>query len=81
MTATINACAKLVSSAATKDKYKVDLPFFSIQYYGECWAGDAATENKYYLSGSSTECWSGTGGAGVNYVYHFRAQQRKCYFT
>ena len=64
MSKTVIACARL----ATKYKY------FGIQYYGECWAGN---EETYYLSGTSTECYMGTGREFVNYVYSFNGPVSK----
>ena len=68
MNATIIACSEAVSKATTAYKY------FAIQYYGECWAGNDET---YFLSGSSQECWMGTGKEHNNYVYSYKGPESK----
>ena len=64
MSKTVILCAR----AATSYKY------FAIQYYGECWASN---DEKYFLSGSSTNCYMGTGGDLTNYVYTFTNPESK----
>lgn len=63
MLPTIEQCAQL----AHKSGYK----YFAIQFYGECWAGDASVANTYDTAEASTNCFSGTGASGVNFVYKF----------
>ncbi|XP_065062702.1 A disintegrin and metalloproteinase with thrombospondin motifs 6-like isoform X2 [Rhopilema esculentum] len=60
MSKTVKSCARQAAS------YK----FFGVQYYGECWASN---KTKYFLSGSSHNCYMGTGGEFVNYIYVFNA--------
>lgn len=43
--------------------------YFSTQFYGECWAGDIATAERYYLNGPASNCVNGIGGAASNFVY------------
>lgn len=56
----------LCSRKATAYKY------FAIQYYGECWGGNDET---YFLSGSSQQCWMGTGKEFNNYVYSYNGPE------
>eukprot|EP00794_Sanderia_malayensis_P011708 gene11708-12929_t len=70
MSKTVGKCAKAVNDR-NKASANSNFPFFSIQFYGECWSGDASVARTYFTSGSSTNCYMGTGGSGVNYVYHF----------
>ena len=58
----------LCSRKATAYKY------FAIQYYGECWGGNDET---YFLSGSSQQCWMGTGKEFNNYVYSYNGPESK----
>jgi len=43
--------------------------YFSLQYHGECWAGNAAVGSTYYKSGVAHNCKNGIGGSGTNFVY------------
>ena len=58
MSKTVISCARKATS------YK----YFAIQYYGEC---RGSNDETYFLSGSSTECYEGTGKDLTNYVYSF----------
>merc|ERR1712141_458904 len=63
MSKTVISCARKATS------YK----YFGIQFYGECWASNS---EKYFLSGTSTNCYMGTGGERTNYVYTFTGPAR-----
>lgn len=43
--------------------------YFSTQFYGECWAGDDNTAERYYLNGYTDRCENGIGGVAANFVY------------
>merc|ERR1719378_43711 len=62
MEPTIKACAKLASAKP--------YTYFAIQFYGECWGGEASAATTYYIDGPSDNCYAGTGGHDTNYVYH-----------
>ena len=52
--------------------------YFSIQYYGECWAGDDDTAERYYLNGYTDRCENGIGGVAANYVYKIGTPEGMC---
>eukprot|EP00112_Aurelia_sp_Birch-Aquarium-sp1_P003530 Seg1394.13 transcript_id=Seg1394.13/GoldUCD/mRNA.D3Y31 product="A disintegrin and metalloproteinase with thrombospondin motifs 18" protein_id=Seg1394.13/GoldUCD/D3Y31 len=64
-------CARKAADPAVRTQHNMNFTFFAIQYYGECYAGDDSVVNKYDIKGTSTNCYDGTGGSFVNYVYHF----------
>ncbi len=77
MTQTIDKCATEVSRRNQATDNPTNYEFFGIQYYGECWAGDSASATTYYTAHSSVDCYQGTGGRLVNYVYSFGLKASK----
>ena len=61
MNATIEACAELAKEH--------NVVYFSIQYYGECWAAKPGTVPDYDWYGPAYNCWNGVGSSWSNYVY------------
>ncbi|XP_065652500.1 A disintegrin and metalloproteinase with thrombospondin motifs 6 isoform X3 [Hydra vulgaris] len=43
---------------------------FGLQYYGECWSGENAS-NSYDRAGESHDCIDGIGGVNANSIYRF----------
>ena len=69
MSLTVKQCFDAIKSLEHEKNESDKYMFFAIQFYGECWAGDESVAQKYFLSGTSTNCYKGTGGSGVNFVY------------
>eukprot|EP00794_Sanderia_malayensis_P011717 gene11717-12938_t len=63
MTPTVKKCALLAASKSYE--------YFAIQFYGECWAGKTNASKHFYVDGPSDNCYQGTGGRDVNFVYRF----------
>lgn len=55
--------------------------YFSVQFHGECWAGDENTANSYYLNGYSDNCHEGHGGAASNFVYKIGGPEGESVWT
>lgn len=73
MSLTVQKCADEVQKPEMEKKFGTKLKFFALQFYGECWAGGESASKTYFLSGTSKNCYSGTGGSRTNFVYHFGA--------
>ena len=67
MDLTVQQCADAIQNDPKKKSFK----YFTIQFYGECWGGEETVSKTYFREGTTKNCYMGTGGAGVNYVYHF----------
>lgn len=68
---------KVIDMCATHAQSRSDLVFFGVQYYGECWGGNAAS--KYSRHGISEKCLTLPGVPGVgkewtNAVYELSLQ-------
>eukprot|EP00795_Rhopilema_esculentum_P008207 gene8207-14144_t len=69
MSLTVKQCFDAIKSLEHENNTPGKYRFFAIQFYGECWAGGETVAQKYFLSGTSTNCYQGTGGSGANFVY------------
>ena len=77
MSKTVHKCAIEASSPAVQKRFNKKFKFFAVQFYGECFAAEETAAKTYYLEGTSKNCYQGTGGASVNYVYHFGSEKGK----
>ena len=81
MSPTVQTCADEVRKQETEKKFKMKLTYFAVQFYGECWAGGNSVADKYFIYGSSKNCYKRTGGPSVNFVYRFGSEKSKLFFS
>ena len=75
MKTTVRKCANEVRRKEVVNRYHKKFKYFAIQFYGECWAGDESVSKAYFVDGTSNNCYMGTGGSLVNFVYQFGAEK------
>ena len=75
MSRTVQQCADEIQKPEVQKRFDTKLEMFAIQFYGECWAGDRSAEKTYFLDGSSKNCYMGTGGSNINFVYHLGVEK------
>ena len=72
---TVRKCANEVQRNEVQKKFHKKFEYFALQFYGECWAGNESVSKTYFVDGTSNNCYMGTGGPTVNFVYHFGAEK------
>lgn len=58
---------KVIDMCAVHARNRSDLTHFGVQFYGECWGGQAGS--RYDAYGKSENCMKGAGGGWTNAVY------------
>ena len=63
---------------AVHARNRSDLTHFGVQFYGECWGGQAGS--RYDAYGKSENCMKGAGGGWTNAVYKLICKFLTCLF-